>query len=1203
MQRSLSLLLLLPLAISCGEDPDPPITVALEITTAALDRGQVGVAYEEPLAATGGATGGYTWSIKSGALPDGVTLNGALIRGTPTADGSFMITVEVRDLAGATAQKVFTIEIDPAEAEPLALTTIAIPSAVSGAAYEAVLTASGGSLEGYTWTLTAGALPAGVTLGASGTPSTSIEGTPAEFGSFDLTVRVTDSAGAFAEREFTLVVRTSQLPLQISTSALPDATIGSNYRATLEAVGGTGSGRTWSIDQGTLPAGLSLGATTGEITGTATSTGTSTFTVRVADPSQFVTRELSITVLPVGAPMAIVTRALIPGETNAAYDQQVIAVGGTEADYTWSIVQGVLPPGLSLDAAGTPATHISGVPTTAGTHTFTVRVEDSAGQSAERELSITIVQGFVAVHIVTSTVPAGAVNQPYAGTITAADGTGMGYGWLVTGALPPGLSIAPSGTPSTQITGRPLVSGTYTATVTVFDSNNDSASQVLTFEIGPPLTALAFVTTTLPNAGISVAYAETITARDGSAFAYAWSIDEGALPPGLTLGASGTPSTTLSGVPTASGIFDFTIRVEDSDGGVALQPFSLTVGNALVIVTTVLPTAFVNQPYVAELTASGGSGTGYSWTITQGQLPAGLTLAPSGTPATSISGTPSASASETFEIEVRDSNNTVSRSTFSLRVTGAQRYVAWVGDTAVDNDTSVFVVDISGPTPGAAFQVSPSAPGTGDAPTSASFTQFSPDNTKIAFRGDFQIDGVQELFVADLSGPNPAVAVRVNAPLVISGAVGSFAWSPDSQWLTYQADQDVDAVLEQYVVNVGSSIGTPMKINGPMVNGGDVGIDDFGFSPDSTRAYYLADQEVDNVFYLYSVDLLSGTPSAPVRVNLPLNPALADVAEDGIAYTADSDHIIYVADQTVADVDEVFIVDLSGPTPGTPITVNGALVAGGDVLATRVQLSPDRNWLAYIADQQTDTVNELYAVDLRGALPAAPVKLNTPMVTGGDVATISWSPDSTRLIYLADADTDVSVEIYMVGVGGFTPTTAVKVNAPIPATSVVVNNVTNGFIWSPDASWVAYRADQNVEGAFELFVVPMIAGMPGAPMMVNSALPVEGDIVNMFFSPASDQIAFRGDMLVNDHTELYVSSLVAGAPSPAITVASAAFQAGNVDTAFFWIGNTRLAFFGDLSADNVFSAYLVDVTVSPPVPVALHPAPPTGGDVNTLFAQ
>lgn len=1179
------------------------MTAALEITTAALDGGQVGVEYDEALTATGGASGGYTWRIESGALPAGLILAGAQVRGVPTADGDFSFTVEVRDLAGTTAKKTLTIAIEPAEAEALAVITTSLPSAVSGMAYEAVMTAGGGSLEDYRWSVSSGALPVGLTLAAGGTPSTSIEGTTAEFGSFDFTVRVTDSTGAFAEREFTLVVRTNQLPLQISTAALPSGPIGSAYQATLEAVGGTGSGRVWSIDQGALPAGLSLSAA-GEITGIPTAVGISTFTVRVTDPSQFINRELSITVSPVGLSVAVVTLALPTGESGVNYDTTIVAVGGTEMNYTWSIVQGELPPGISVESMGTPATRISGVPTVAGTYTFTVRVADSVGQSGERELSLNILPGFIPVHIVTSTVPAGAVAQPYFGTITAADGTGMGYGWIAAGALPPGLAIDSSGTPSTQITGTPLVSGTYTATITVFDSNNDVASQVFTFEIGPPLIALAFSTVALPNAGISVAYSETITARDGSAFGYLWSIEEGSLPPGLTLQAAGTPSTTLSGVPTASGLFEFTVRVEDSDGGVALQAFSLTVGNALVIVTASLPPAFVNQPYLADLVASGGSGSGYVWSVTQGQLPAGLTLAGTGTPNTSISGTPSGSTSETFEIEVRDSNNTVSRSTFTLRVTGAQRHVAWVGDTAVDNDTSVFVVDISGPTPGAPVQVSPLAPGTGDAPTSASFTQFSPDNTKIAFRGDFQNDGVQELFMVDLSGPSPATAVRVSGPMVAGGALGSFGWSPDSRWLTYQADQDVDAILDQYVVDVGTfPAGAPMKISGAMVNGGDVGIDDFGFSPDSTRAYYLADQEVDNVFYLYVVDLSSGSPSAPMRVNLPLDPAAADVSEDGIAFTADSEHIIYVADQTVTDVDEIFIVDVGGPAPGTPVRLNGPLVAGGDVLATRVQLSPDRNWLVYIADQDTDTVNELYAVDLRGAAPAAPVKLNPPLVNAGDVATISWSPDSSRLMYLADADTDVSLEVYMVGVGGFTPTTAIKVNAPIPASSVVVNNVTNGFIWSPDASWVAYRADQNVEGAFELFVVPMIAGLPGPAVLVNSPLSVEGDIVNMFFSPGSDQIAFRGDMFVNDHTELYVSSLASGVPSPPILLASAPFQAGNVDTAFFWLGNSRIAFSGDLGADGVVQAYLVDVTATPPVPVALHPTPPTGGDVNTLFAQ
>ena len=73
---------------------------------------------------------------------------------------------------------------------------------------------------------------------------------------------------------------------------------------------------------------------------------------------------------------------------------------------------------------------------------------------------------------------------------------------------------------------------------------------------------------------------------------------------------------------------------------------------------------------------------------------------------------------------------------------------------------------------------------------------------------------------------------------------------------------------------------------------------------------------------------------------------------------------------------EVFVVDLSSGAPVGPTPVNGPLVAGGDVLDLR--WSPDSTRLAYLADQDTDGVNELYVVDVSGPTPSAPQRVSPP---------------------------------------------------------------------------------------------------------------------------------------------------------------------------------------------------------------------------------
>ena len=146
-----------------------------------------------------------------------------------------------------------------------------------------------------------------------------------------------------------------------------------------------------------------------------------------------------------------------------------------------------------------------------------------------------------------------------------------------------------------------------------------------------------------------------------------------------------------------------------------------------------------------------------------------------------------------------------------------------------------------------------------------------------------------------------------------------------------------------------------------------------------------------------------------------------------------------------------------------PIKLNGPLVAGGDAFVGGLQFSPDSSRVLYLADQDTDEVFEIYSVPSTGG-PST--KLNGPLVAGGDVAFtgFQFSPDGSRVLYYADQDTDNVNEIYIVPAGGGTP---VKLNGPLP-----VGGDVTGFNlqFSPDGSRVLYGADQNVDDVFEIFV-------------------------------------------------------------------------------------------------------------------------------------
>jgi len=169
---------------------------------------QVGVAYNSSLTATGG-TSPYTFAITGGALPGGLTLNTSTgaITGTPNTPGPFTFTARVTDSAGltpgntpaqgarrtalagspaaASVSSSFTITVSPA---PL---SIGGPNANGqvGVPYNSSLTATGG-VSPFTFAITGGALPGGLTL-APGTGA--ITGTPNTPGTFNFTARVTDS--------------------------------------------------------------------------------------------------------------------------------------------------------------------------------------------------------------------------------------------------------------------------------------------------------------------------------------------------------------------------------------------------------------------------------------------------------------------------------------------------------------------------------------------------------------------------------------------------------------------------------------------------------------------------------------------------------------------------------------------------------------------------------------------------------------------------------------------------------------------------------------------------------------------------------------------------------------------------------------------------------------------------------------------------
>jgi uncharacterized repeat protein (TIGR01451 family) len=173
----------------------------------------MGVAYNSSLAATGGA-GGYVFSIASGSLPAGLTLNASTgaITGTPTAYGTSSFTAKVVDSTGTTAGTT-TSSCSIVIAPPIAL-TCAVATGQMGVAYNSSLAATGGA-GGYVFSIASGSLPAGLTLNAS---TGAITGTPTAAGISFFTSKAHDSTSGDATNNCSITVVAAQADVSITNS-------------------------------------------------------------------------------------------------------------------------------------------------------------------------------------------------------------------------------------------------------------------------------------------------------------------------------------------------------------------------------------------------------------------------------------------------------------------------------------------------------------------------------------------------------------------------------------------------------------------------------------------------------------------------------------------------------------------------------------------------------------------------------------------------------------------------------------------------------------------------------------------------------------------------------------------------------------------------------------------------------------------------
>ena len=288
----------------------------LAVTPVTLPAGTAGTAYSQTLTISGGIAP-YTAAL-SGVLPAGLTFNAATrsFSGTPTQSGTFNISVTVTDSTGGTAATITTPYTLSIAAPSLTLTPATVPSGTGGVAYAQMFSASGG-IAPYSYTVSAGALPQGLTLNAS---TGALAGTPSVAGSFNFSITGKDSttgAAGSVTQAYTLPVSAPAITLTPET--LPAGLFAVSYPLQLTAVGGTAPYR-YAVTSGALPAGLTL-SNQGLFTGAPNAAGTFTVTITVTDALNFTgLRVYTLTVAPRPDPaLDPEVRGLLNAQSEAAH--------------------------------------------------------------------------------------------------------------------------------------------------------------------------------------------------------------------------------------------------------------------------------------------------------------------------------------------------------------------------------------------------------------------------------------------------------------------------------------------------------------------------------------------------------------------------------------------------------------------------------------------------------------------------------------------------------------------------------------------------------------------------------------------------------------------------------------------------------------------------------------------------------------------
>jgi hypothetical protein len=544
--------------------------------------------------------------------------------------------------------------------------------------------------------------------------------------------------------------------LSISTTSLPFGTSNILYSQTVATTGGL-TPFNFSISAGSLPATFAINSTTGAITGTATNPVSATFTVKVTDSSsQSATASYTINIY---NPLSITTASLSAGVSGIAYSQSVAASGGA-SPLSFAVHAGSLPPNVNIDPN---SGNITGTPTATGTFTPTIRVTDNVGEYYDKQFSITI---YGVLTFTTTALASGRRTFAYNQPINISGGAPTVALSLSSGPLPTGIMIS-----GNALTGTPTQAGTFPITLKMTDALGNTATQNYSLVIADILT---ITSTTLPGGVFGVNYSQAVPTANGVG-QVTFAITSGALPTSLTL----NPATGLiSGAPSATGPFTFTVQATDTLPITVSQQFTITIAPPPLI-TNISPSQLsVGQTQTVTLT---GQNTNWDSTTTA-SFGAGVTVN-SVTVTTNTSATANvtvqsgaAAGTRAVTLTTPDANNEVANlaSGQTLTIIAAPPTISSLAPYGARKNTTASIAVTGQNLLGATFQFTNPIPNLTNVPGPINIVSNDGSNVVLSFptgsaEGQYALSATTSIgsspaiqFIVEPSGPQTAVALAAS---------------------------------------------------------------------------------------------------------------------------------------------------------------------------------------------------------------------------------------------------------------------------------------------------------------------------------------------------------------------------------------------------------------------------------------------------------